>query len=391
MDKHVYKKAYVILILSLAHLINDLYCNFLPQIMPFLTTIVGLSVLQVSGLVSTFAISSSLIQPLFGYYLDKQGKRWMVYLGLLWMSILLSLTGFINNYLLLITVTTLAGLGSAAFHPQASAIVNSLSKDQNKGFILSVFSTIGNFGFAASPLLIVPLFQRYGVHASILIVIPSLIFSILLYIFIPKTTNNVYSNQSLGNVINSLKHSSKELTTLIIIIALRSLCQTGILAFLPLYFETQNIPIVSGSRLVFYMLFAGVIGGILGGIISDKVGRKPLIIVSLILSTPIFYGFLYTDGIVSSILLIIAGALLLSSFSVTIVAAQVAIPQNKSLAAGLSMGFASGIGNLAVVAVGWIGEFYSLKAALILLFSFPLLAGGIGFFMKETRKSELYT
>lgn len=71
---------------------------------------------------------------------------------------------------------------------------------------------------------------------------------------------------------------------------------------------------------------------------SDRFGRKPLIVASLMISTPFFFAFLATQGIWSVIFLALAGASLLSSFSVTVVAAQEAIPENKALAAGISMG-----------------------------------------------------
>ena len=92
----------------------------------------------------------------------------------------------------------------------------------------------------------------------------------------------------------------------------------------------------------------------------------------------------------SAFFLALAGASLLSSFSVTVVAAQEAIPNNKSLAAGLTMGFAGGIGGLMVILIGRIGDLYGLPTAVSVLFFLPLVAGFIALFMKSrpTAKAE---
>jgi FSR family fosmidomycin resistance protein-like MFS transporter len=137
------------------------------------------------------------------------------------------------------------------------------------------------------------------------------------------------------------------------------------------------------------MLAAGAIGGVIGGFISDYFGRKPLIIGSLVLSAPLFFAFLFSDGLLSMVFLALAGAALSSSFSVTVVAAQEAIPDNKALAAGLSMGFANGLGGLMVVSIGHIGDWLGLTAAIEVLFVLPVIAGFIGIFMKSRQPARL--
>lgn len=370
-------------ILAIAHMLNDMYSNYLPQMLPFLVALnSGFTATRAAILVSAFTISSSLVQPLFGYFLDRQGKRWLVHVGTLWMAIMLSLTGIVQNYVLLVVLATLAGLGTAAFHPQASTMVNVLSGDR-KAVLLSAFVAFGNFGFALGPLLLVPLFEAYGLHATLVTVIPGILVALLLLFFAPR--NNVLSgtSPSFSVVLGSLKSAARELVAIVGVIAIRSLAYTGMLTMLPLYFKSEHLSNIAASHLVTIMLAAGAIGGILGGFISDYYGRKRLIVGSLILATPLFFAFFLTQGIVSTIFLALAGATLLSSFSVTIVAAQEAIPNNKALAAGLTMGFAGGIGGLAVIVIGRIADIWGLSTAVSVIFLLPIVAGVLGFFMKS--------
>ncbi|WP_411681803.1 MFS transporter [Clostridium thailandense] len=378
-----------IAVISLAHLLNDLYSNYLPQMLPFLIVLYpGFTATSGAIIVSVFSITSSLTQPLFGYFMDKQGKRWLAYIGTLWMAVMLSLTGVVNNYLLLVVLAALAGLGTAVFHPQASTMVNVLSRDR-KAVLLSIFVAFGNFGFALSPLLLVPLFQAYGLRATLVTIIPGIIVAILLFLFSPKDQISKSSPPTLRVVFKSLKGAARELTAIVSVIAIRSLAYTGLLTILPLYFKYKNLSNIQASHLVTIMLAAGAFGGIIGGFISDYFGRKQLIIGSLVLSTPLFFIFLLTKGMISTIFLALAGSALLSSFSVTVVAAQEAIPENKALAAGLTMGFANGLGGLVVIAIGRIGDVFGLTTAVSILFILPIIAGFTGIFMKNRPSARL--
>ncbi|EHQ90256.1 MFS transporter [Desulfosporosinus youngiae] len=379
-------------ILSLAHMLNDMYSNYLPQMLPFLVAATSLSATRAAILVSAFTISSSFIQPIFGYFLDRQGKRWLVHVGTLWMAIMLSLTGLVSNYFLLVLLAGLAGLGTAAFHPQASTMITAVSGNR-KAVLLSAFIAFGNMGFALSPLLLVPLFQTYGLRATVYTVIPGILVALLLFFFAPKNTVLSGAPPTLTDVLRSLKNARTELLAITSVIAIRALAYTGLLTILPLYFHAQNLSSIASSHLVFIMLFSGAIGGILGGYISDRYGRKLLIVSSLVLATPLFFGFTHTQGTLSVVFLALAGASLLSSFSVTVVAAQEAIPNNKSLAAGLTMGFAGGIGGLMVILIGRIADLHGLSTAISVLFFLPLAAGTTALFMKKrpTAKSERVT
>ncbi|WP_243120844.1 MFS transporter [Pelotomaculum sp. FP] len=126
------------------------------------------------------------------------------------------------------------------------------------------------------------------------------------------------------------------------------------------------------------MLFAGAVGGLIGGYISDIIGRKPVIVDSLILATPLLYLYLNSSGALSYFLVILAGTFLLSSFSVTVVLAQDILKENKAMASGLMLGFTIGLGGLGVGLIGLLVEYWGINTIIHLLVLFPLLAGLIG-------------
>lgn len=91
-------------VLSLAHMINDLYENFLPILLPFLITLYGFTIAKVSLLVSVFTVSASLVQPFFGYLVDQKQHKWLLFSGTIWMSVMLALIGLTSNLWIMVCI-----------------------------------------------------------------------------------------------------------------------------------------------------------------------------------------------------------------------------------------------------------------------------------------------
>ncbi|ACV63584.1 major facilitator superfamily MFS_1 [Desulfofarcimen acetoxidans DSM 771] len=376
-----------VLTLSFAHMMNDLCTNMLPQLIPFLIALRGFSITNGATLVSAFTITSSLLQPVFGYLVDQKGHRWLVYVGTMWMSLLLGISGIMPDYPALLVVAALSGMGTAAFHPQAMGMVGQVSGN-HKGFILAFFIAAGNIGLAISPLILLPLFHYLGIAYTWIIIIPGIITAVFLYWLAPRPERHNIESPGLNQVIGALKKSSNELSKLMLVVAVRSLVHTGLMTLLPLYLLSRKFSPESTGYLMFSTLVAGAAGGLIGGYISDEYGRKPLIVGSLLLSSVFFYGFLYTSGMLSFVLLGLGGMSLLSSFSVIVAASQEVIPDNKALASGLSVGFAVGMGGLAVSIIGKYADIYGVSSAVHLVFLLPLAAALLGMFLTGKEKEQ---
>jgi FSR family fosmidomycin resistance protein-like MFS transporter len=65
-------------LLSMGHLVTDLSQGMLPFLIPFLQVKFQLSYFLVGMIVLVSNISSSFIQPIFGYINDKLPLRWII-------------------------------------------------------------------------------------------------------------------------------------------------------------------------------------------------------------------------------------------------------------------------------------------------------------------------
>lgn len=369
-----------IIVLSLSHMINDWYMNVLQVLIPFFA-IAGIRTGRSAFLVTAFTVSSSLLQPFFGYLVDRSGRRWMPYAGTLWMAGLLGVVGLEHSYPLMFVTVLLSGLGTAAFHPQASAMVASLGGER-RAFSQAFFIAFGNVGWALTPLLVVPLIQRFGLSSTPAIVIPGIVSAGLLWL-VGRNVTFVSRPRDAGSGGFFPEGSAPELVRIVTVVAARSLVYFSLIAFLPLYLAEKGIPVVSSSRLLFLMLFSGALGGLAGGFISDRWNRKGVISISLILSTVLFLLFLCLHGVVSIVFLCLAGAALLSSFSVTVVLAHNVLRKGAATASGIILGLGTGIGGLGVGLLGQVVEHFGASGVIHCLVMLPLLAGLFALTLKE--------
>ncbi len=134
--------------LTIAHGVTDLSQGALPAMLPFLKNFFQLTYAQVGAIVLTQNLTSSVIQPLFGYITDKVFLPWLIPVSLLLAGLGMAATGLATSYSLLLLTIVVSGLGIAGFHPQASKSAHLISSAASKGRSMGTFSVGGNFGAA---------------------------------------------------------------------------------------------------------------------------------------------------------------------------------------------------------------------------------------------------
>ncbi|MEW5706720.1 MAG: MFS transporter [Actinomycetota bacterium] len=183
-------------LLSASHVVNDSYMNLFPPLLPFIIPSLGLGISSIGWLMTFFSVTSSLSQLAIGYLSDRIGGRFFIIMGPLVAAIFMSSLGIITNYYLLIIAVSVAGLGTAAFHPPSSALIGSLNESKS-GRLMSLFTLGGNLGWAIMPLIAVPLVAHFGLIATPILAIPGISAALLLYAFVPQLkTNQIYSSSN---------------------------------------------------------------------------------------------------------------------------------------------------------------------------------------------------
>ena len=121
-----------ILALAVGHLVTDLQAGALPIVLPHLKELFTLSYSQLAAIVLTQNITSSVIQPVFGYITDKRSMPVLLPFCAAMAGAGFAAIGWVSSYSLILLTVIIIGIASATYHPQASKTVNFLSDENSK-------------------------------------------------------------------------------------------------------------------------------------------------------------------------------------------------------------------------------------------------------------------
>ena len=361
----------IILILSLSHLIIDLTGSALPTMMPFLKDPLQLSYTAVGAVIMVSNVTSSIIQPLFGYLSDKTEMKWFLPVSILLTCIGFSFLGLAPSFLVLLILVSVHGVGIALYHPEGSKIMHYFSGSK-MATGMSFFQVGGNLGMALGPLFITYAIAWANLSGTLFYFILGVPMLGVLLLFLKELTLPVKGEKDdlrekrEGSAPGFKKNKGwGAMALLVFAVSMRSWAHMGLITFLPFYYiHFLNGDAITAGRLVFVFLMGGAVGTLIGAPVADKIGHKYYFCLSMILSVPLLFLFLQVRGTWVFIILFLVGFLLISSFSVTIVMGQMILRNRLGLASGLTMGFVIGMGGIGAGLLGIVADSWGVMTVL---------------------------
>jgi MFS transporter, FSR family, fosmidomycin resistance protein len=368
--ERVRPNAKLIGLLALGHLVIDVNQGSLPAILPFLKAAHALSYAEAGAIVLAANITSSIVQPLFGYLSDQTARRWLLPVSVFVSGIGLGLTGVAPGYGALLLLVVVMGLGVAAYHPEGYRTAASVAGDRRVTG-LSWFSLGGNIGVALGPPLITVLVTGIGLAGSLGMMLPTALAGLLLVAALPllsRPAGPVVAKAAARGV-----NMPRAMALLVLVVMLRSWAQLGFTTFVPFYYidHLGADPRLVGP-LLFVFLGAGALGTVIAGPLADRWGARPFMTWALLAPAPVGVLFLLSHGLVAFVALGLFGAVLVSSFTVSVVLGQAYLPHHAGMASGLIVGLAIGAGGLGVALLGAIADHWGLPAVLWICALLPL-------------------
>lgn len=379
--------------LTLGHFSVDMLAGTMPIVVGlYLKDTLHLDLSQIGLLLGAYKLTSSLTQPIFGYLSDRYGGRWFAVGGLLWLSILQGLVGFMPTFGAATFISALAGLGSAAFHPQGASGAN-IAAGERKTAGVAMFMLGGNSGFAVGPILAAAVMGWYGVRGTALLALIGLLIVPLLYFLTGQAQAAPSADKKPANwkiELNPL-FSTTAIVALIAVMSLRAWSQESFSSFLPQFFvELAHFSKAEASMLASLMLLALAGGTVTSGILSDRVGGARVMLVSMLISAPLMAAmFLLGDWrafYVAPFLGFVSGA----AWPPMLVMAQSLFPKHAGVGSGVALGFVFAMGGLGLQLTGWLAEprHLGLYTAMLSLSIIPLATAALVFLLPKPGQKQ---
>jgi FSR family fosmidomycin resistance protein-like MFS transporter len=384
----------ILFALSFSHLLNDSIQAVLPAIYPLLKQSYSLTFTQIGLITFTFQMVGSVFQPIVGLYTDRHPKPYSLVVGMGITFCGLIFLAFAPSYHAVVFAAGMVGMGSAIFHPESSRMAR-LASGGRHGFAQSLFQVGGNAGSSLGPLLaawiIMPRGQRHLLWFTILAFIGMIILSKVGSWYRVKLAETKIKGASAPRYhphVNSAK-----VPFLLFILLVLMFSKFFYLASMTSYYtfyliQKFGVTVQQSQIYLFVFLLAVAVGTIAGGPVGDKLGRKPVIWISILGMAPFALLMPFANLFWTVMLSVAIGMIMASAFPAILVYATELLPGKVGAIAGLFFGLAFGMAGIGSAVLGKLADATSIIFVMKVCSFLPLI-GLMAAFLPNIKDHEI--
>jgi len=298
-----------IILVSLTHMLHDIYSSFLAPLRPLLIEKFGIGL----ALASVWDIIMRIpwfLNPIIGIIAERTAARYFVIVTPAITAISMSLLGVAPSFTIVSILLFVMGISGAFFHVPSPVMIKRLSgKYTGRG--MSFFMFGGEMARTLGPLIITAAVSVWGLEGTWKLIPFGLVASFVLFLKLRKIKISSELQKRAGErpaYLSTLRNYLPFFLILIGITLFRAIMKSGLTAFLPTYFYNEKGETLwfANSALAVFQL-AGAVGTILAGSISDRLGRKTTLLIISILSPILMFLFINSTGYTSFVFLLLLG------------------------------------------------------------------------------------
>ncbi len=375
-------------------LFDRMALNFL---VPFFDKELGLNNTQIGLLASLLALAWAISGYVIGTLSDKTGKRKQyLIISVMIFSVCSFISGLAASFAFLLTARIIMGFAEGPVLPLAHSVMVNASTPKRRGFNMGFMQSFGSnlLGTMLAPIVLVALATNYGWRNAFFIAgVPGLILAALGFFVIKETPAKLVSEQKPKAPITELL-KYRNVWVAILLSCCMMTWMFAQITFMPKYliavkhFEEHEM----GKTMAAFGL-GSIIWGAIVPALSDKFGRKPMVIIFFLLSMLMPLSVVYFGNSFSSLApLVLLGATTMGCFPLVLATIPSETVPRQYLAQ--TMGFVMGIGELvggfaAPAIAGWSADTWGLHAPFLIAAGAAFAASIIAFLLIETAPAKV--
>jgi MFS transporter, FSR family, fosmidomycin resistance protein len=345
-------------------------------LLPLIGKELGLSYTEIGLIMTIQHLVGAISNVPGGIIVDTIGKKgYLMAISLFWVGIPYALMSLAHSFWMLLVCVSLVGIGNNLWHPAAIPLL-AYRYPERKGLVLSFHGMGGNVGEALAPFVIGALLAWYGWRTVVVLnVMPGLVMSTLILVMLGALTTTRHNQDGINA--GTEAHSglreylrgfagllrNRSLMLVSVSAAFRTMTQAGLLTFLPVYlaYELNYSPFAVGVCMTVIQI-AGFLGAPIGGHLSDKMGRKRVIMSTMVMSGVTILGMALAGRTLAFVMFIaLAGFFLYAMRSVLQAWAVESTPKHLAGAGvGLQFGITAIGSSVSPVVFGMIADAFDI-------------------------------
>jgi FSR family fosmidomycin resistance protein-like MFS transporter len=352
-----------VLAVSGCHTAHDMYGSCVGALLPVLIDRLAIPVGAAGVLVGAYRLPS-LLQPFLGHWADHYDARLLVVFMPTLAAVAITSLGLASGYGATLALLVVAGLASAAFHPAAGAMVTRVGGD-SWGRASAYFATGGEIGRTLGPAMIGSVLFYLAFEQIWVMALPAIAWSVFAYTQIAGKNARVRRPPPPAALGAAIKAQRGPLALMATIILLRSLAIASFQIYLPTYLKQGGTAVQVAAFALTAFEVGAVAGQFVGGALSDRFGRRRMMVFSQLTAGPVLFAALslaQTSYLFAALL--VGGFLAVSAGAVQMALMQELLPGNRSVAVGISylLSFESQL--VATLVIGFAADLVGLGDAL---------------------------
>ncbi len=387
-----------ILLTSLGHSGTHWSAATFYLLVPFIAKDLGLTYSQAGLFVALFHSGALVANFSSGLLTDITGRRVLLqFISLAVGGLALMAFGFTTHYIVLCAMVVLIGATNNLWHPPAISYLSS-HYPKSRGYALAIHGLGANIGDAVAPLVAGVLllsftWQGTAVANSIPILVVAGILLIYLMPHDRPSADGIRRGMGLRDYFTGMLTVIKERAVLglCLMTGLRAMAQTGLLAFLPLYLANvmEIGPLWMGVTLM-GMQVGGMIATPIAGILSDRIGRRSVVVAGLSSTTILIIALTFVTNDIAYIVGVSVLGLSLYAVRPVVQSWMLDLTPDRlgGSATSLMFGMQSGLAIIMPIIGGIIADAYGLKAVFYFIAAAMLAANVVAMTLTKDANAE---